>query len=96
MILAEALMGVMNSKNEIEFDRGSPCFQLTSHGLEPWTLYLYEAGYSGAMFPRWKWTLPNYRGGGITEAAWIALCAEVRAGKTIVAKPDNRAAAIIK
>ena len=54
---------------------------------------LYEAGYFGALFPRWKWTLLR-RPVGLVEALWSAIVAEA-SSRDLTALLDERQPAVV-
>lgn len=93
VILARALATQVNDKSSVRYDRGTFAPQLVQQGADPPTLYLYEAGYFGALFPRWKWTLLR-RPVGLVEALWSAIVAEA-SSRDLTALLDERQPAVV-
>lgn len=53
------------------------------------TLFLMEAGYRGALFPRWRWTTPYCLMGYVSALSW-AILAETRSPDVSLAETDPR------
>lgn len=94
-ILAQALAAQVNDKSSVRRERGTFAPQLVQRGADPPTLYLYEAGYFGTLFPRWKWSLPGHRiSSGTPAALWSAIVAEA-SSRELTALPDERRPATV-
>ena len=94
-ILAQALATQVNDKSSVRRERGTFAPQLVQRGADPPTLYLYEAGYFGTLFPRWKWVLPGHPiSAGTPAALWSAIVAEA-SRRELAALPDERQPATV-
>jgi len=82
-ILAEGLRRIVNTKLPMPYDRAGVVPQLVDR-----TLYLYEGGFRGTLFPRWKWylhlSLPPF-----AEGLAMAIQMETLSDK-LVATEDKR------
>jgi hypothetical protein len=83
-ILTEGLRQIVNSKVDVPFDRGAAVAQVVDC-----TLVMYEAGYRGALWPRYWWPL-HLSCPGFPWALNEAILMETLRPDTLVAYTDNR------